>query len=287
MDFIAIDVETANANMSSICQIGIARFANGQLVEEWTTLLDPEEYFDPMNISIHGIMEKMVLGQPKLPEVAPLLRAKLEGTVTVCHTHFDRVALSRAFAKYNLDPITTIWLDSARVVRRTWKELAWKGYGLSNVCRIIGYDFQHHDALEDAKAAGHILLAAFRESQQNLDHWIHRVNRPIDLCNSSSSASIQRDGNPEGDLYGAVLAFTGALELPRSMAADLAAKAGCQVAQGVTKKTTILVVGDQDTMKLAGHEKSSKQRKAEQFIVDGQNIRIICESDFKALVSAE
>jgi DNA polymerase-3 subunit epsilon len=287
MNFIAIDVETANANMSSICQIGIARFANGQLVEEWSTLLDPEDYFDDMNISVHGIEEEMVLGQPKLPEVAPLLRSKLEGTVTVCHTHFDRIALLRAFAKYNLDSISTIWLDSARVVRRTWKELAWKGYGLSNVCRIIGYDFQHHDALEDAKAAGHVLLAAFRESQQNIDHWIQRVNQPIDPNNSSSGASIQRDGNPEGDLYGAVLAFTGALELPRSMAADFAAKAGCHVAQGVTKKTTILVVGDQDTMKLAGHEKSAKHRKAEQLIIDGQNIRIICESDFKALVSTE
>lgn len=285
MDFVALDVETANANMGSICQIGIARFADGQLVEEWSTLLDPEDYFDAVNISIHGIEEKMVLGQPKLPKIAPLLRAKLEGTVTVCHTHFDRIALLRAFAKYDLDSITTTWLDSARVVRRTWEELAWKGYGLSNVCRIIGYDFRHHDALEDAKAAGHVLLAAFRESQQNIEHWLHRVNQPIDPSNSSSGAYINRDGNPEGDLFGAVLAFTGTLELPRSMAADLAAKAGCQVAQGVTKKTTILVVGDQDIIKLAGHEKSSKHRKAEQLIADGYNIRIICEADFKILVS--
>lgn len=28
-DFVAIDVETANADMASICQIGIAGFANG------------------------------------------------------------------------------------------------------------------------------------------------------------------------------------------------------------------------------------------------------------------
>jgi len=285
MNFVAIDVETANANMSSICQIGIARFANGHLVEEWSTLLDPEDYFDAVNISIHGIEEEMVLGQPKLPEVAPLLRAKLENTVAVCHTHFDRISLLRAFGKYNLDSITTTWLDSARVVRRTWEELAWKGYGLSNVCRMIGYDFQHHDALEDAKAAGHVLLAAFRESERNIDQWIHQVNQPIGFSKSSSDPSIQRDGNPEGDLYGTVLAFTGTLELPRSMAADLAAKAGCQVVPGVTKKTTILVVGDQDTIKLAGHEKSSKHRKAEQLIADGQNIRIICESDFEALVS--
>ncbi|MGK2901148.1 MAG: BRCT domain-containing protein [Burkholderiaceae bacterium] len=206
--------------------------------------------------------------------------------MSVCHTHFDRIALTRAYLKYQLTPISTSWLDSARVVRRTWKDLAWKGYGLANVCAKIGYEFKHHDALEDAKAAGFVLLAALRESQHDLEAWSRRVNQPIDPETASSGAAIQRDGNPEGDLYGEVIVFTGALELPRSETADLAASVGCQVATGVTKKTTILVVGDQDVTKLAGHEKSSKHRKAEQLVAEGHRIRIIRESDFKALVRA-
>lgn len=249
-------------------------------------MVDPEDYFDDVNISIHGIEPNMVRGQPKLPQIADRLRSMLESTVSVCHTHFDRIALSRAYNKYNLSPISTTWLDSARVVRRTWKDLAWKGYGLANVCSRIGYEFRHHDALEDAKAAGFVLLAALRDSQQDIDHWRRRVNQPIDPESSSSGAAVQRDGNPEGDLYGEVIVFTGALQLPRSQAADLAASVGCQVAAGVTKKTTILVVGDQDVTKLAGHEKSSKHRKAAELIADGHRIRIIRESDFKWLVRA-
>ena len=35
MNFIAIDVETANADYSSICQIGIAEFQNGKVVDKW------------------------------------------------------------------------------------------------------------------------------------------------------------------------------------------------------------------------------------------------------------
>jgi len=284
MQFVAIDVETANPDMGSICQIGLARFVDGRLTEEWSTLVDPEDYFDDVNISIHGIEARMVRGQPKLPAIADRLRSMLEGTVSVCHTHFDRVAIGRAFSKYNLSPVSTTWLDSARVVRRTWKDLAWNGYGLANVCSKIGYKFRHHDALEDAKAAGFVLLAALRESQQDIDHWIRRVNQPIVPESSSSGAAVQRGGNPEGDLYGEVLVFTGALELPRSEAADLAASIGCQVAPGVTKKTTILVVGDQDVTKLAGHEKSVKQRKAEKLVAEGYRILIIRESDFKTLV---
>jgi len=248
------------------------------------TLVDPEDYFDDVNISIHGIEPHMVKGQPTLPEISDRIRAALDGTLTVCHTHFDRVALSRAYGRYNLSPLATSWLDSARVVRRTWKDLAWKGYGLASVCSKIGYEFRHHDALEDAKAAGFVLLAALRESQQDLEHWQLRVNKPIDLERSSYGAAIHRDGNPEGDLYGEIIVFTGALALPRSHAADLAASVGCQVGVGVTKKTTILVVGDQDVLKLAGHEKSAKHRKAEHLAAEGIRIRIIRESDFETLV---
>jgi DNA polymerase III subunit epsilon len=284
MNFIAIDVETANPNMASICQIGLAKFVDGHVAEEWSTLVDPEDYFDDVNVSIHGIEPSMVRGQPKLPHIADRLRRTLENTVSVCHTHFDRVALARAYLKYQLDPISTSWLDSARVVRRTWKDLAWKGYGLANVCSKIGYEFKHHDALEDAKAAGYVLLAAMRESQQDMEEWKHRVNRPINPDQSSSGVAIQRDGNPEGDLYGEVIVFTGALDLPRAEAANFAARIGCQVTTGVTKKTTILVVGDQDITKLAGHEKSLKHRKAEQLVADGHRLRIIRETDFTALV---
>ena len=53
MDFVAIDVETANADMASICQIGLAKFKDGKLVEEWSSLVDPEDYFDFINVDIH------------------------------------------------------------------------------------------------------------------------------------------------------------------------------------------------------------------------------------------
>ena len=56
MKFISLDVETANADMASICQFGIAKFIDRQLVEEWSSLIDPEDYFDFINIDIHGII---------------------------------------------------------------------------------------------------------------------------------------------------------------------------------------------------------------------------------------
>ena len=78
-------------------------------------------------------------------------------------------------------------------------------------------------------------------------------------------------------------ALTGELTLRRHEAADMAAEIGCKVEPGVNRNTTILVVGDQDITRLSGHNKSKKHRRAEDLISKGQMIRIIKESDFKAL----
>jgi DNA polymerase-3 subunit epsilon len=123
-------------------------------------------------------------------------------------------------------------------------------------------------------------LRAISDSGLSVEGWLDRVNRPMDL---STALPITRQGAPDGLLCGEVLVFTGALSVPRREAADAAASAGCEVACSVTKHTTLLVVGDQDIRMLAGHEKSTKHRKAEGLIARGQQIRIIGESDFLSI----
>jgi DNA polymerase-3 subunit epsilon len=62
------------------------------------------------------------------------------------------------------------------------------------------------------------------------------------------------------------------------------AAAGWEVAANVSARTTILVLGVQDTSKLAGSDKSTKLRKAESLIAVGQKIRIVDESGFWRLL---
>jgi DNA polymerase-3 subunit epsilon len=284
MRFIAIDVETANADMASICSIGVATFEDGALASGWYSLINPDDFFDPLNTSIHGISEGDVQDAPTFGDVASEIARLLNGQVVVTHTHFDRVAMHQAAGRWSINAPACRWLDSARVARRTWAECSRSGYGLANVCNLLGYTFDHHNALEDAKAAGHIMLAAMEKSGLDLGAMQKRVVQPIDPSSSGATA-IRRVGNPDGPLAGEVIVFTGALEIPRREAADLAASVGCTVANSVTRKTTILVVGDMDVTKLVGYEKSSKHRKAESLITDGQPLRIIRETDFRGIIS--
>lgn len=88
----------------------------------------------------------------------------------------------------------------------------------------------------------------------------------------------------EGVLYRETIVFTGKLGITRQEAADIAAKAGCDVANSVTKKITLLVVGTQDKSKLNGYEKSSKHRKTEALIEENVDIQILSERDFFELM---
>ncbi len=215
---------------------------------------------------------------PSFPEIYPKITALLSGATVVSHTAFDRGVLEKSICRYQLPVITCEWLDSSRVVRRTWEKYARSGYGLANVARDLGITFTHHDAEEDARAAGLILVRASQETGMDLEAWKKRLKQPI---TSAKNISVRRQGDGDGPLLGEVVVFTGALSIPRQRAADLTADAGGDVSSGVTKKTTLLIVGDQDIGRLRlGQEKSEKHRKAEELIAKGFPIRILQESDF-------
>jgi DNA polymerase-3 subunit epsilon len=128
------------------------------------------------------------------------------------------------------------------------------------------------------------VIKAINETGMDVEQWKKRVKQPI---LGLETISRTREGNPDGPLFGEVVAFTGALSIPRREAADLADVAGCEVAASVKKTTTLLVVGNQDILRLAGHKKSSKHRKAEELISKGHQIRILAEDDFRRLISID
>lgn len=282
MDFLAIDLETANADLSSICQVGLAVFRGGELAEIYSSLVNPNDYFDKINVSIHGICELDVASAPAFSEIYAEIERRAAGGFVVSHSLFDRTALNRAVALHHLSSFDCRWVDTIRIARRVWPQLSNVGFGLANLAREFEIAFDHHDAAEDARATGLILVRAIKESGMALDDLLAGSLHGL----KAESAKITRQGNLDGKLIGEVAVFTGALSMPRKEAADLAALAGCEVEASVTKQTTLLIVGDQDVTRLSpGQEKSSKHLKAEALIAKGQALRVLRESDFRALIA--
>lgn len=284
MDFVSVDVETATPDVSTICQIGVVQFKGGKVINEWSTYVNPGCPFDSINKSIHGIDESKVAEAPSFAIASKRLNDFAHNQIVACHSHFDRVSITRAHDAAGLQVGAFTWLDTARVARRVWASSPPpNGYGLRSLCDFLSIELQHHDALSDARAAGLLLVEACKVSALSVTEWFEQARKPISST-PGQSESIAREGNADGPLFGEVVVFTGSLLIPRREAADLAAAMGCQVTSGVTKNTSLLIVGDQDIRQLAGQERSSKHRKAERLIENGQEIRILCESDFRQIL---
>ncbi|MEI7897204.1 MAG: 3'-5' exonuclease [bacterium] len=172
MKFFSLDVETANSDSATICQVGIGIFENGRLVDTWESLVNPQSSFHWGNVRVHGINGEMVMDAPVFSEVYPVIRRLLAGNVVVHHTSFDFHAFNNAYTRFDLKPINIQWLDSSRIVRHTWKQFSKSGYNLANVAHHLGIEFRHHDALEDSVAAGKIVLEACRITDRRITDWL-------------------------------------------------------------------------------------------------------------------
>ena len=174
LTFNAIDVETANADHSSICQIGIVYFRDGAIKGQLSVLVNPEAQFNDFNIRLHGIDHTVVKHSKALPGLEARLRRSLEGTVLVSHTGFDRRAMDGAMERYGLMPIRATWLDSAMIARLAWPQRYRRHWNLATIAGDLDIVFRHHDAAEDARAAGEIVLRACLHTGLDIDGWLNR-----------------------------------------------------------------------------------------------------------------
>ena len=172
--FNAIDVETANSDPSSICQIGIVSVRNGIIKSQTSFLVDPETPFNDFNVRLHGIGQDTVRYAETLPQLERMLRRILEGIVLVSHTSFDRIAMDGAMERYGLRPLRAQWLDSAMVARRAWPQKYRRHWNLAAIAGDLGIAFRHHDAAEDARAAGEIVIRACLYTGLDIDEWLDK-----------------------------------------------------------------------------------------------------------------
>jgi DNA polymerase-3 subunit epsilon len=274
---VAVDVETANTDLSSICAVAVVEFQDGRVRSKWDTFVDPQDVFSSQHVDLHGIDEAAVRGAPTWDRVSDELRGLLLDRAVVSHTLFDRTALLRASAQWQVDPPvdrhTCTWLDSCAMARSAWPRLA--NHRLQSICELLSYPLRHHhDARDDAKAAGHVLFAAMNalgfESERLLEALaVTRTDAvPVTRRASVSSTSPKRDGVPDVPLAGEIVVFAGDLSLGPSVTADLAKAAGCSVADNVSGLTTMLVEG-----RLQGHRETRKQRRAREVSADVRSER--------------
>jgi DNA polymerase-3 subunit epsilon len=271
-DFVVIDVETACADVGSICQIGIVGFRGGVEVFAYETLVDPCADFSPFNTRIHGISCDHIAGQPTFAHLHGAVDAHLAGRITVAHSNFDKGALAAACRFHDRATIATTWLDSVRVAQRAWPELA--SHRLNVLAKFLGIRHKHHDALSDARAAGMVVVRAIDHTGIDLAGWL---TPPLRHGGAAPKPTA------DGPLKGERIAILGA---PRDgPLAHRLAGAGGRVVASVGMTTTMLVVSRDQPFGRYPHL-APPYRRAEELRRAGTTITILDEAELDVRLAA-
>ena len=162
VDYFVVDVETANQARASICQIGIAFFSGGRMVDSWESLVNPHDEFLGFNVALHGIGPRTVAHAPSWSELCPKVMSLLAGAAVASHTDFDRGALNGACLRAEVPVVPYAkWIDTCWLARHAWPALP--NHKLPTLALSFGIVYKAHDALEDARVAGEILALAMKE----------------------------------------------------------------------------------------------------------------------------
>lgn len=167
LSFVGFDVETANADVGSICQIGVVRVVDGVEVaaESWLCAPPPGlSGFGAGNIAVHGITPEMVADQPGFAERLPGLLEFIGDLPVIAHNaQFDMMALRRACLAAEV-PVPELTFGCSLVLSRA-AQLGLPDHRLPTVAAGLGVPLgRHHDATEDARAAAGIVVELARRA---------------------------------------------------------------------------------------------------------------------------
>jgi DNA polymerase-3 subunit epsilon len=118
-----IDVETTglSAYNNRITEIGIVKLADGKIVSEYSTLINPEQFIPPYITSLTGITNELVYGKPTFRQVYPQIREQIETSAVAIGGHnvaFDYRFLNTSAERNGYKHITLPSLCTCRLARR-------------------------------------------------------------------------------------------------------------------------------------------------------------------------
>lgn len=157
-DFAAIDFETANKELTSVCSVGIVIVRGGEIVDRFYSLIQPEpNYYNWFCTRVHGIKRNDTENAEVFPKVWAKVAPLIEGLPLVAHNKmFDENCLKAVFRVYQMDYPDYEFHCTLIQSRKVWPE---GKHTLDVIAERCGYVLEnHHHALADAEACAAIAL---------------------------------------------------------------------------------------------------------------------------------
>lgn len=175
LSFAVVDVETTGKVIGRggrIVEIGIVHVGNGEIAEEFSSLVNPGVPMTPWVSDLTGIDDRLLVNAPSFGEMAGCVREAMEGRVFVAHNaRFDWSFICEEMSKAGAPLPQGPQLCTLRLARFLLPDLERRG--LDSMIRYYGIENQgRHRALGDALATAKLLLRLLEEAgRQGMSDW--------------------------------------------------------------------------------------------------------------------
>lgn len=162
--FVVFDIETtgfSNIN-EKIIEIGAVKIRGGEIVDEFSTFVNPKRSIPYKIAELTGISNEMVANAPIIDDVIKEFYDFCSGAILVAHNiDFDMSFIRRNGEEFGYSFKHSL-LDTIDLCKYLFPEL--KRYRLNLVAKHLGISLEnHHRAVDDAKATALILIKCFEE----------------------------------------------------------------------------------------------------------------------------
>lgn len=172
MEFVAFDLETTGIqpDVDAVVEVGAARFASGEVVDTFGTLIDPGRPIPPDASAVNGITDEMVAGQPDIATVLEQLADFCGELPLVAHNApFDFKFLLHAVRRHQTRAPRGIVIDSCSLSRRVFPGMI--NYKLGTLVHHFGFPTGTlHRAVEDSVCCGRLFVQILQA--------LHRTGQP-------------------------------------------------------------------------------------------------------------
>ncbi len=286
-EYVAIDIETTGLDpcYDDIIEVSALHIAGGDVVDSFSTLINPGYEIDEFITSLTGITNGILVNAPAIEDVLPQFLDFVKGSVLVGHNiHFDINFLYDNALALGLRPLSNDFIDTMRFSRRLFHDLP--NHKLITVASYLGIaNNVDHRSESDALMASNIY--------QKMACWAQENGIPLPKKRQKWSSIRAKDilptidfCNEEHPLFGKVCVFTGVLQkMSRTQAMQAVVNCGGGCADTVSKKVNYLIFGNNEYCPTIKDGKSTKQKRAESLMLSGYDIHILSENIFYEMLN--
>ncbi|MBO4395492.1 MAG: PolC-type DNA polymerase III [Eubacterium sp.] len=157
--FVVFDLETTGFSPTrcKIIEIGAVKVVDGEIVDRFSTFVDPHMPIPPRIRELTKIEDNMVQGAPDIREILPDFMRFCEGSVLVAHNaSFDHSFIRAKAAEMGAETDYTV-VDTVGIARVLFPDMA--KATLDAVAKKMKISLEnHHRAVEDAEATAQIFV---------------------------------------------------------------------------------------------------------------------------------